>query len=488
MRDSYRCLISSFSIFSVVLLLISPLTMASQNETQWYALFLSGKKAGFSKTQRVVKNQIVTTTVTTQMEINRAGTKVIVKSVEESVETLAGKALAFRSIEQQSGVERLVTGIIRDDQLHVEVQGLGEVQYKRLPWNKSALLFEGQRLLGLERGLAPGTEYSTLHFMISAMEASPAHVLVQKEKGVALLDQQIVLTPLLTTVHISGVKLQIQSFVDQQQQLKKVQMPLMGSSMEMIESSKEYALSASQPSDFFNNLFVNSPRKITRAQVATTLEYTISSRSADVQFSQTPEQRVSALDDGSISLKISPIDNLQGSFPYQGNDPELIQSLAPNAWVQNTDEKIVALALKTVAEANSATQAAQMLENFVRQYIENKTLSVGYASALQVLQSKSGDCTEHALLLVAMLKAVGIPARVASGVVYVDQFSNREQVFIPHAWAQAYIEGQWVSYDAALTGFNSGHIQLAQGNGDPKHFFSLINTLGSFEIKKIAVN
>jgi len=488
MRDNYKCLISSFSIIGFVLLLISPLTIASQNDTQWYALLLSGKKAGFSKTQRVVKNQIVTTTVTTQMEINRAGVEVIVKSVEESVETLAGQALAFRSIEQESGVKRIVTGIIRDEQLYVEVKGLGEVQYKRLHWNKSALLFEGQRLLGLERGLAPGTQYSALHFVISALQAAPAQVLVQKEISVALLDQKVMLTPLLTTLHISGVKLQMQSFFDQQQQLKKAQMPLMGSSMEMIESSKEYALSASQPSDFFNNLFVNSPRKITKAQAATTLEYTISSRSADVQFSQTPEQRVSALDDGSISLKISPIDNLQGSFPYAGTDLELIKSLAPNAWVQNTDEKIMSLAKKAVTKANSAAQAAQMLENFVRQYIENKTLSVGYASALQVLQSRSGDCTEHALLLVAMLKAVGIPARVASGVVYVDQFSHREQVFIPHAWAQAYIEGQWVSYDAALTGFNSGHIQLAQGDGDPKNFFSLINTLGNFEIEKIAVN
>ena len=488
MRHSDQGFIAYCSIFSFLLLLISPLTMASQNETQWYALFLSGKKSGYSKTQRVVKNQIVTTTVTTQMELNRAGTKVIVKSIEESVETLAGQALAFRSIEQESGIKRIVTGIIRDDQLHLEVKGLGEVQYKRLQWNKSALLFEGQRLLGLERGLAPGTQYSALHFMISTLQVSPAQVLVQKEKSVALLDQQMMLTPLLTTVHISGVKLQMQSFVDHQQQLKKVQMPLMGSTMEMIESSKEYALSASQPSDFFNNILVNSPRKLTRADTATTLKYTISRRSADVHFSQTQEQRVSALDDGSILLNVSPIDNLQGSFPYTGNDPELIQSLAPNAWVQNTDQEIVALAQKAVRKADSAAQAAQMLEDFVRQYIDNKTLSVGYASALQVLQSKSGDCTEHALLLVAMLKAVGIPARVASGVVYVDQFSNREQVFIPHAWAQAHIEGQWVSYDAALTGFNSGHIQLAQGDGDPKHFFSLINTLGSFEIKKIAVN
>jgi len=485
MNHYFRNVIGYCSILSLFLVFIAPFSFASVTDTQWYALFLSGKKAGFSKTQRVVNNQVVTTTVTTQMQLTRADSQVLVKSIEESVETLTGQVLAFSSIEEEGGFKKIVTGIIRDEQLYVEIKGIGEVQYQQMPWNASALLFEGQRLLAMRQGLVAGTQYNAVHFVIAGLQAVEVHVAVNKEQNEKLINRVARLIPVTSTVHMSGTKLNMRSFVDSQQRLKKVLVPMMGSYLEVIESSKAYALSANQRSDFFNQLFVSSPSKITKAQRATPLTYSILSSHSQVKFSQTPEQNVAQLDDGSFTVQVSMLKELQGSYPYRGTDPQLIERLTPNAWVQNRDPRIISLAKSTVKEADSAGRAAQLLENFVRDYIVDKTLSVGYASALQVLQTKRGDCTEHALLLVAMLKAVGIPARVASGVVYVEQFSNSEQVFIPHAWAQAYIDGQWVSYDAALSGFNSGHIQLAQGDGDPKNFFSLINTLGNFEITAV---
>ena len=53
-------------------------------------------------------------------------------------------------------------------------------------------------------------------------------------------------------------------------------------------------------------------------------------------------------------------------------------------------------------------------------HISNKGLSTGFASATETAKSKAGDCSEHAVLLVAMLRSAGIPARGATGLVDLD--------------------------------------------------------------------
>ena len=83
-------------------------------------------------------------------------------------------------------------------------------------------------------------------------------------------------------------------------------------------------------------------------------------------------------------------------------------------------------------------------------YINNKSLSVGYASAAEVVESRQGDCSEFAVLTAALCRAVGIPAQVAVGVAYVQDFMGLEG-FGGHAWAQAYVgtdeqgqNGEWL--------------------------------------------
>jgi len=127
----------------------------------------------------------------------------------------------------------------------------------------------------------------------------------------------------------------------------------------------------------------------------------------------------------------------------------------------------------------------QKLEDFVRSYIRTKDLSVGYASALEVARRPEGDCTEHAVLLAALGRARGIATRVVDGVVYVDSYAGHEHVFVPHAWAQAFVDGRWRSYDAALHGFDAGHVALSFGDGDPWRFFAGFNALGRIRVDAV---
>lgn len=92
----------------------------------------------------------------------------------------------------------------------------------------------------------------------------------------------------------------------------------------------------------------------------------------------------------------------------------------------------------------------------------------GHLSAAAAWRRGSGDCTEDAVVLAALARAAGIPARVASGIVYSrSRYHGAANAFLPHTWVVAYTDGRWQSYDVSLGGFDASHIALSIGDGEP---------------------
>jgi len=142
----------------------------------------------------------------------------------------------------------------------------------------------------------------------------------------------------------------------------------------------------------------------------------------------------------------------------------------------------------------SRASVAETLRNAVHDHIEKKNLGVGFATASEVCRTKQGDCTEHGVMLAAALRAAGIPARVASGVIYADAFAGREEIFGYHMWTQALLDvggkPRWVDLDATLRDgvpYDATHIALgvsALGENDTiNSMATLAPLLGRLEIK-----
>jgi hypothetical protein len=121
--------------------------------------------------------------------------------------------------------------------------------------------------------------------------------------------------------------------------------------------------------------------------------------------------------------------------------------------------------------------------------IADKNLSVGFATASEVARNREGDCSEHAVLLAALGRARGIPARVACGLVYVPTFNEADRVFGFHMWTQFYIHGQWVDFDAAQdeTDCNPTHIAIATSSMNESSMgefaFPLVKIMGQLELE-----
>lgn len=106
---------------------------------------------------------------------------------------------------------------------------------------------------------------------------------------------------------------------------------------------------------------------------------------------------------------------------------------------------------------------AERLRLAVRGYIVKKDLSMGDGSALEAFRSRTGDCSEHANLLAAVLRIAGIPSRVELGMVYAQDFGG----WVGHAWNSAYVDDRWVHLDSAYPGIpRSCYLKLGTTSGD----------------------
>ncbi|GEA02448.1 hypothetical protein KUL17_13450 [Alteromonas sp. KUL17] len=133
------------------------------------------------------------------------------------------------------------------------------------------------------------------------------------------------------------------------------------------------------------------------------------------------------------------------------------------------DDGIDASVQETKVESYSAEVGAK-IEAFIANYITEPSYIHSFSFASTVAKSRSGDCTEYAVLSAALARALAIPARVVVGTIIVDDGSTVEA--IGHAWNEFWFDGRWWRIDAAMYGAESAktfylpsHILKNEGPG-----------------------
>ncbi|MCU0847122.1 MAG: transglutaminase domain-containing protein [Spirochaetes bacterium] len=99
--------------------------------------------------------------------------------------------------------------------------------------------------------------------------------------------------------------------------------------------------------------------------------------------------------------------------------------------------------------------------NFVYGHITSKIVGIPLIPAVEIIRVRSGDCTEHSVLTVAILRSLGIPARAVTGMVIAREFMGKKNVFVFHMWAEAYFDGEWRLVDSTRPGENNPNIYVA---------------------------
>jgi len=153
-----------------------------------------------------------------------------------------------------------------------------------------------------------------------------------------------------------------------------------------------------------------------------------------------PNQEETLREDHAVELRLS-----RGTTVRMTEDEgSQARFLQPDRFVQSNNPTLRAVAdsIRTVT-GDRDWNLARDIAAWVNGHIEHKGMEHGYASALDVYRTRAGDCTEHSLLTVALLRASGIPARPVVGLAY----SEGDGAFVGHMWVEAYV-GQWRTLDA----------------------------------------
>ena len=458
----------------------APESVKSSTTQTWRAVLFDGRKAGWSLTEReILSDGSVRSLEAMELDVQREGTSVAMGSVEETLESATGEPLSFKAEIKTAGqVVRYVGRRTGSRKFEVEVESSGSKRTQNLEIPEHALLFEGQRLALVAGQRKPRALVVIDAFVPSQLAVVPVETLFKSRRRVELMSGEAELMEIDQVVRYPDGPMAVTAYVDSKFDAQRIRMPLLGMQVELLACDEACAKGPNQPMDFLGSLIVASPRALSSAELAAGLIVTLAIDQTDLSPVSTGHQRVRALAKGKFELDIS-------LTSTDTKEPVAALYREPSAWVQSDDVLIKDLAKRAMAGADDDLSRMHKAEAFVREYIFGKSLSVGYASALEVATTRQGDCTEHALLLTALARSSGIPARVATGIAYVPHFGSREHVFVPHAWTEAYIEGRWQGFDAALARFDAGHIALAIGDGDPVRYFAGVALLGHLRIDTI---
>ncbi len=81
-------------------------------------------------------------------------------------------------------------------------------------------------------------------------------------------------------------------------------------------------------------------------------------------------------------------------------------------------------------------------------------------TAIAAYSIKAGVCQDHSHIFLACCRYLGIPARYVSGYLYTNDAAH----LASHAWAEAWIESSWCSFDISnQCSAGENHIELAYG-------------------------
>src|SRR5262249_30016525 len=89
----------------------------------------------------------------------------------------------------------------------------------------------------------------------------------------------------------------------------------------------------------------------------------------------------------------------------------------------------------------------------------------GFVTAAQVARDLEGDCRQCALLTAALCRASGLPARTATGLVYVGEAQRGPELGF-HMWVEVRVQGQWAGLEPLFGGVGAGHLKVTDSAWD----------------------
>ncbi len=210
--------------------LSGPAVAATAQAQTWRAVLFDGRKVGWSLTEREsLADGAVRSAEIMDLEIQREGISISMRSLEETVESASGEPLSFRAEIRTAGQELRYSGKpIKGRKFEVTLEGAGDTRTQILELPPHALFFEGQRqaLLAGVRG-----EQSLIAidaFVPSQLAVVPIETSFKRRRRVELMRDEADLIEVEQLVRYPDGPMQVSAYVDDNFDARRIRMDLAG--------------------------------------------------------------------------------------------------------------------------------------------------------------------------------------------------------------------------------------------------------------------
>ena len=446
----------------------------------WEVCFLQGARVGHTRTaiRRVAREgrTLVQVDSLTRLSLKRSATPIQVDGRQSTLETPEGRLIEFSTSTSGGPVSMTTTGRVQRDRLLRQTTTTGRTETTSIPWSDR---YGG--LFALPLGLArrpmqPGERRTLEALQAGDLQVAVTELVARDYEPVKLLAETKRLLRIDTTTTVAGQPLRETLWTDSAGEIWKTFSELL--SLEAFRTTKEEALreTAAAELDVFWSLSVPVSRRLDNPHATKRIRYRVelAGGEAAALFPAGGTQQVRALDAGAAEVTVRAVrPGGPAGDPQPRPDAPTDADRRPNNWIQSDYPKIAAAAEQAAAGRTDPWPLALALEQATRRLISKPGYRQALDTAADAIESGSGDCTEHAVLLAALARARGIPARVAIGLVYVAA----DQKFLYHMWDEVHVDGRWIPLDATLAqgGIGAAHLKLAHASFEgPSPYASIL--------------
>jgi len=437
---------------------------------RWYVVMLGEQRAGWMHFREVDEGWGLTTLNAIHLEVARGPATIAVDITSSFIETNEGEPFELTTTESYGADPVTRTFRWQDDgsiKVTVEQQGQSTLQTLDPIPGEWLTPVEARRLVATSiMEEAPEFEYTMLDFITGATTTHVKSTLIGPT-AVKVMGKTLPAVK-LTSTQSTAPGVESTEYIGDYGTPVKTVLNVGGLEMTVLLSEPELAQSDLEPAEIMMRTFVTPSRAIAAPRSLRRASYILGVPEGRMpDLITTSVQHVERIDPQHVRVVID-LDTPQEAPDDDVRDSRSAFSSAMISWRDTKIQELGKEAVGAMTDANPV-QKAELARRFVYQFVEDKSLDVGFASASEVCRTRQGDCTEHATLLAAMLRTQGIRSRVVSGLIYAEEFAGRSRIFGYHMWTQALVKDssgayRWVDVDGTLPAdvpFDATHIALS---------------------------
>ncbi|HEX9262737.1 MAG TPA: transglutaminase-like domain-containing protein [Candidatus Binatia bacterium] len=439
----------------------------TENMEEWWGVFYRGEKIGYATQTITPKTNGYKLSDRSVMNLNLLGT---VQPAATSLEMEANEDWILENFAfelHSKDIRFNARGQVNGTKLSLEIDSAGNKSRRDLTMTQAPYLLAALKPYVVTQQLETGKKFLFSTFDPSTLSQQVTTVVIEGREQIRVGAR----TEPAIRMRQSFRGISVVSWVDGQGRTLKEESPA-GLSLVRQDVREAKNLSARSVSlDIIAQTAIPVAKAITDAQSRNGVQFILSG----VNLANFP------LDGGrqkleNNRLEIAREDLKRLTIPkIPVKETRLASYLQPTPFVQSDHPTIAALSAKILNGETDAFRAALKIKDWVYKEIA-KEPTVSIPNALEVLQTRKGDCNEHTVLFNALARAAGIPAKTVVGVVYL------RGAFYYHAWSEVWL-GDWVSLDSVLNQFPADvtHIKFLEGEIDRQ--IDLLQLIGNLKIE-----